>query len=228
MSDNMRLDKLLVECKYGSRKEVQKFIRRGYVFVNGSQIIKPDTKVSPETDEIIFDDELVYFKSKIVLMMNKPKGYVCANKDGLHKTVFELINEPYDRFDLKIAGRLDIDTEGLILLTNDGQYIHSIISPNKDVFKKYYVETKDDFDAKQLLNPMSILDGKNCHYTPMTPKVEQLSDHSFYLYIQEGKFHQVKRMVAHFDNEVTYLKRIAIGDIELDSKLALGEYKEIG
>lgn len=226
LGDMMRLDKVLVNLKYGSRKELQAVIKKGYVTVNNVVIKKPDTKVS-EQDVITLFDEEVYYKEKVVLMLHKPSGYVSANKDGLHKTVFELIDEPYNRFDLNIAGRLDIDTEGLMLLTNDGKYLHNIITPNKDVYKKYYVETKEPFAASKLLKPFEINDGREQPYTPLTPKVEQITDKTFYLSIKEGKFHQVKRMVSHFNNEVTYLKRVAIGEIELDEGLALGEYKEI-
>ncbi len=223
----MRIDKLLVNLKYGSRKEMQTMIRKGYVTVNGNQIKKGDFKVNPEVDKIIYNDQEVYYKEKVVLMVHKPKDYVSANKDGLHKTVFELIQEPYNRFDLNIAGRLDIDTEGLIILTNDGDYLHSLISPKKDVYKKYFVETLNKFDSEKLLTPFEILDGKNQPYTPLTPIVEQLTPNSFYIQIKEGKYHQIKRMVEHFRNEVTYLKRLSIGDIVLDESLAIGEYKEI-
>lgn len=223
----MRLDKLLVNLKYGSRKEIQTVIRKGYATVNGEIVKKVDYKVDILNDKIVFMDEEVYYKETVILMLNKPKGYVSANKDGLHKTVFELIEEPYTRFDLNIAGRLDIDTEGLMILTNNGEYLHSLISPKKDVYKKYYVETRSEFDADCLLTNFEILDGKNNPYKPLLPKVEKIDECSFYLYIKEGKFHQVKRMVAHFDNEVTYLKRVAIGDIVLDESLKLGEYKEI-
>lgn len=223
----MRLDKLLVNLKYGSRKEIQKAIKKGYCEINGEIVKKADYKVDVTNDQIIFLDDEVYYKEQVILMLNKPKGYVSANKDGLHKTVFELIKEPYTRFDLNIAGRLDIDTEGLMILTNDGEYLHSLISPNKDVYKKYFVETKTEFDCKKLLKNYQILDGRNYPYTPSKPKVEQLSDNTFYLEIKEGKFHQVKRMVSHFNNEVTYLKRVSIGDIVLDNELGIGEYKEI-
>jgi 16S rRNA pseudouridine516 synthase len=223
----MRVDKLLVNLKYGSRKMIHTMIKRKRISVNDEIITKLDFKVDENKDQIKVDDEIVFYRDKVVLMVNKPKDYVSANKDGLHKTVFELIGEPYNRFDLNIAGRLDIDTEGLIILTNDGEYLHSLISPKKDVYKKYYVETLNSMDPTKLLQKYEILDGKNCLYTPLTAKVEKLDSNSFYLYIKEGKYHQVKRMVEHFRNEVTYLKRLAIGDIVLDESLKLGEYKEI-
>jgi len=223
----MRLDKFLSNLKYGTRNEIKKAIKYGLVSIEGKPNIEAKTIVNPSVDKVYFDDKLVFYKEKILLMLHKPKGYISANKDGLHKTVVDLIGEPYSRFDLNIAGRLDIDTEGLILLTNDGVLLHDLISPKKDVYKKYYVEVDKAFDSRKLLSPMKILDGASHEYVPMTPKVERISDVSFYLQIKEGKFHQVKRMCEYYGVKVEYLKRIAIGDIELDPNLQLGEYKEI-
>lgn len=224
----MRLDKLLVERKYGSRKEMQTAIRKGLVQVNDVVVKDPSTHIDHLHDYVVFNGLVVAMKSVVTLMMNKPQNYVCANKDGLHKTVFDLLQEPYTRYDLNIAGRLDIDTEGLIILTNDGDYLHSIISPKKDVYKTYFVRTKMPFHNPEILNSTyQILDGRNQPYTPMESNVEVVNETDFYLSIKEGKYHQVKRMVAHFGNEVVYLKRIRIGDIVLDETLGLGEYKEL-
>lgn len=223
----MRIDKLLSNLKYGTRSEIKKALKNHLVEVNKEVILDPKHNVNPDLDHITFRNEVVYYKESVLLMMNKPSGYVSANKDNLNKTVLELIKEPYTRFDLKIAGRLDKDTEGLLLLTNNGELIHNIISPNKDVYKKYFVRVDAGFDATSLLSKMEIYDGNDRLYIPKTPKVEQLTDTEFYLYIKEGKFHQVKRMCKYFDREVMYLKRVAIGDIELDETLQLGEYKEI-
>ncbi len=222
----MRLDKMLVYLKYGSRKEIQKIIKNKRVKVNNEIIIDPSKKLHPNIDEVLLDDELVIYKENILLMLHKPKGYVCANKDGLHKTVFELIEEPYTRLKLNIAGRLDIDTEGLVLLTDNGELLHELISPSKNIYKTYLVRTKLPFDANVLDSNFTILDGKNNPYEPLKPFVEQINEYEFYLSIKEGKFHQVKRMVKHFNNEVIYLKRIAFGDILLGD-LEIGKYKEI-
>ena len=223
----MRIDKLLSNMKYGTRKEVGKSIKKGYLKINGKVVKDNSFKVNPIEDNVVFHDEIVVYKENILLMLNKPKGYVSANYDALHPTVLDLIDEPYSRLDLKIAGRLDIDTEGLLLLTDSGEMIHNLISPKKDVYKKYFVRTKEPFDPTKLLWDFEILDGKNQPFKPLTPIVEKLTDNEFYLSIKEGKFHQVKRMVAHFNNEVTYLKRVSVGDIILDEELKLGEYKEI-
>ncbi len=221
----MRLDKYLSNLKYGTRKEVTKVIKKGFVKVN-DEVVKSGTYQVKEDDVVLFYDEQVYYNDSLILMVNKPKGYVSANKDNLHKTVLDLIEEPYNRFDLNIAGRLDIDTEGLVLLTNDGKLLHNIISPNKDVYKKYYVEVDKKLNLSKFDKPFEIKDAKDHLYTPALPKYEEINDTSFYLLIKEGKFHQVKRMCEHFGSNVTYLKRVGIGDLELGD-LELGQYKEI-
>ncbi len=224
----MRIDRFLANLKYGTRKEIQKAIKYQQVYVNNELVKSIALKIDPVFDIVTFNDEKVFYKETILLMMNKPKGYVSANKDGKNKTVFELIDLPYSRFDLKIVGRLDMDTEGLLLLTNDGKLLHNIISPNKDVYKKYFVRIDQPMkNINKLTEEYEILDGRNYLFIPATPKVEKISDTEFYLSIKEGKFHQVKRMVEYFNRKVVYLKRVQIGDIKLDENLKLGEYKEI-
>lgn len=223
----MRLDRYLANLKYGTRNEISKDIKNKKVTVNGEVIKDTRYKVDTANDKVEYYGEEVFYKETILIMLNKPAGVISANKDGLHKTVLDFINEPYSRFDLRIAGRLDIDTEGLILLTNDGKLLHKIISPNKDVYKKYYVEVESKFDCNKLLKEFEIKDGRDIPFTPLLPKVEQISDTKFYLSIKEGKFHQVKRMVEHFNNKVVYLKRVSIGNIVLDETLEKGRFKEI-
>ncbi len=223
----MRLDRYLANLKYGTRNEITKKIKSKKVTVNGKVITESRYKVDTKNDLVTLEGIEIFYKETVLLMVHKPAGVISANKDGLHETVLDLIGEPYNRFDLRIAGRLDIDTEGLILLTNDGKLLHKIISPNKDVYKKYYVKTESKFDSKKLLKQFEIKDGRDIMFTPLLPKVEQISDNEFYLSIKEGKFHQVKRMVEHFNNKVVYLKRVSIGNIELDKDLEKGRYKEI-
>jgi len=222
----VRIDKMLSNLKYGSRKEIDKAIREKRVKINGEVCKSAKVKVDPKKDEVIFDGEVVYYEESILLMLNKPKGYVSANHDDLHPTVFDFVYDPYHRFDLNIAGRLDIDTEGLLLLTNDGQILHEIIHPSKNVYKEYYVTVDQPFDPSLLLEEMVIMDGNNAPYTPMKPEVEVVDDLHFYLRIKEGKFHQVKRMVAHHGREVIALKRTKIGALSLGD-LPLGEMVEV-
>ena len=128
----MRIDKLLSNLKYGSRNDIKKLIKKNMVKVNGSIITDSSIDVL-ETDEILVNNELVFHKEKFLLILNKPSGFVSANKDNLHKTVIDLIKEPYSRYELNICGRLDIDTVGLVLITNDGAIMHKIISPKSDI-----------------------------------------------------------------------------------------------
>jgi len=160
-------------------------------------------------------------------MLNKPSDVVCANKDNLHKTVVDLIKEPYNRYELNICGRLDIDTLGLVLITNSGKLMHKIISPNSNIDKTYYVEYSGNMDKLALESPITLKDGNNDEYTTMGSKVEILGDNSCLITIHEGKFHQVKRMFEYINCKVELLKRIRIGNVYLDDNLKPGEYKEI-
>ena len=160
-------------------------------------------------------------------MLNKPSGVVSANKDNLHKTVIDLIKEPYNRYELNICGRLDIDTVGLVLITNDGALMHKIISPKKNIDKTYYVEYSGTINKTALESPLELIDGNNELYTTKGSKVEILGDNSCNITISEGKFHQVKRMFEKIECKVTYLKRIRIGNITLDESLNEGDYIEI-
>ncbi len=222
----MRVDKILVNLKYGSRKEIKNIVKKKRVKVNDEIIKDSSLNIDPNKDIIKLDDEVIIYKENILLMLHKPSGYVSANHDSLHETVFELLDEPYSRMNLNIAGRLDIDTEGLLLLTDNGELLHDLISPSKDIYKTYLVRTNQPFKPKKLLKEFEILDGRNRPYIPLKPFVEVINDYEFYLSIKEGKFHQVKRMVNHFGVEVIYLKRVAYGDILLGD-LKKGDYKEV-
>lgn len=222
----MRIDKLLSNLKYGSRNDIKKLIKKNMVKVNGSIITDSSIDVL-ETDEILVNNELVFHKEKFLLMLNKPSGFVSANKDNLHKTVIDLIKEPYSRYELNICGRLDIDTVGLVLITNDGAIMHKIISPKSNIDKTYYVEYSGTLNKTALESPLELLDGNNEKYTTKGAKLEILGDNKCNITISEGKFHQVKRMFESVGCKVTYLKRISIGNITLDPSLKEGEYIEI-
>ena len=160
----MRLDKLLSNLKYGSRSEIKESCKKRLVKVNGNIITDSSFDVV-ENDEIYYADEKVFHKEKFLLMLNKPSGVICANKDNLHKTVINLIEEPYNRYELNICGRLDIDTVGLVLITNDGSLMHKIISPKNDIDKTYYVEYSGAINKTALESPLELLDGNNEKYT---------------------------------------------------------------
>lgn len=221
----MRLDKLLAHMNYGSRKEVKEWIRKGFVSVNGSIIKDDDFKVAEETDEIVFLNETIHYESKIYLMMNKPKGVVSATFDSKEKTILDLI-EGYDQRVLFPVGRLDKDTTGLLVITNDGQLAHQLLSPSKHVQKSYAVT----FTGKKKLSMVDefqkgivLEDGYQC----LPAKLEFVADNKALITIMEGKFHQVKRMFASVGLEVIELKRISFGGLTLPKDLELGKYRKL-
>ncbi|MCR5461876.1 MAG: rRNA pseudouridine synthase [bacterium] len=222
----MRLDKLLSNLKYGSRREIRDYCKNKRVKVNDKVITDVSFDVS-EKDVITFDEIEVFHKDTFLLMLNKPSGVVSANKDNLHKTVIDLIKEPYNRYELNICGRLDIDTVGLVLITNDGALMHKIISPKNDIDKTYYVEYSGTIDKTALESPLELLDGNNELYRTKGSKVEILGKNECNITISEGKFHEVKRMFEKIGCKVTYLKRIRIGNVTLDESLNEGDYIEI-
>ncbi len=225
----MRLDRFLAECGVGTRSEVKKLIRKGAVSLNGASQSKADAVVSPESDEVFVFGEKVIYREFIYLMLNKPAGYISATRDGKTPTVLELVPEEYLHFEPFPVGRLDIDTEGLLLLTNDGDLAHRLLSPKKHIPKTYIAEIEKPIkpeDIEAFSEGIILDDG----YKTMPAKLTSKSDNSPYfaeVVINEGKFHQVKRMFESVGNKVLYLKRIKMNDLELDEKLELGEVREL-
>ncbi len=225
----MRLDKLLAHCGYGTRKEVKDIIKKGFVSVNGKIEKKDKTQVDPDKDEVIVDGEVLHYEEYVYYMLNKPDGYVSATEDNVHKTVIELIDDYY-RDDIFPVGRLDIDTEGLLLITNDGQLSHSLLSPKKHCPKVYYAKikgivTKEDVEAFK--NGIVIDDGYLCQSAILNILSSENGNSEIEVEIYEGKFHQVKRMFLAVGKEVTYLKRIRMKNLHLDPSLELGEYRRL-
>lgn len=215
----MRLDKYLADMSIGTRSEVKELIRKGHVKVNDKVIKTSDYKVNQD-DLIYLDDELIKYVEYEYIILNKPSGYLSATEDKYDKTVMELINS--NRKDLSPVGRLDKDTEGLLLITNDGQLNHKLLDPKNHVSKKYYVEVDNLLvdNAKELLeNPMDLGD-----FITKGGTFEKINDTSAYLTISEGKFHQVKRMFEKIGSNVTYLKRIEFKNLNLNG-LEIGEYR---
>lgn len=223
----MRLDNFLNKALSISRSEASKIIKDKKIIVNDKVVTKKDTYIDEQKDVIKYNDEVITYKEFIYIMLNKPKGYLSATRDLKEKTVIDLIDIKREIFPV---GRLDKDTEGLMLLTNNGEYAHYLTSPNHHVEKKYYVEVEYDIkdeDIPLFCNGLEIRDGKDKLYITKQAKLEKLTSNSCYVYITEGKFHQIKRMFEKLDNKVTYLKRIQFGDIKLDETLQLGEYREL-
>ncbi|MBN3491169.1 rRNA pseudouridine synthase [Acholeplasma equirhinis] len=223
----MRLDKILSNLKYGSRTEIKTLIKRGLISVNEKIVKHADMQIDPNKDQIVVDQETVFYKETIILAMHKPAGYLSANQDKNDPVVIDLIKKPYDRFDFKIAGRLDKDTEGLLILTTDGEIQHEITHPKKHLDKVYEATLDLDFTeaAKlQLLEGVELKDPDGKIYFTNAKKLNYNSN-KVEITIDEGKFHQVKKMFESVGFKVTYLKRIQIGELKLD--LEKGTYKEI-
>ena len=229
MAKKQRIDKILSNLGYGSRSEIKKYCKQGSVVVNGSEVSNPGTQVDTENDEILFNGEEVIYREYIYLMMNKPDGYVSATTDKYDPTVLDLIDLSYLAFEPFPVGRLDKDTEGLLVLTNDGKLSHRVLSPKKHVPKTYYakidgVVTEEDVEA--FLEGVVLDDG----YKTMPSQLNILKsddESEIELTIHEGKFHQVKRMFESVGKRVVYLKRLSMGNLKLDESLELGEYREL-
>lgn len=210
MAMAVRLDKFLSHMGYGTRNEVKNIIKNGWVTVDGETIKKADFQVK-EDQTVYVDDVPVSYVRYEYYILNKPAGYVSATEDNLYPTVMELI--PSIRNDLYPVGRLDLDTEGLLLVCNDGQLTHELLSPKKHVLKKYYVEFEGSLPENAIdifAQPMDLDD-----FVTKPAQLEVLDQDKAYLTISEGKFHQVKRMFQKVGCEVTYLQRVCFGPLEL-------------
>lgn len=229
MAKKERIDKILSNLGYGTRKELKKIIRDGSVTVNGETVKDSGFKLDPDKDAITIYDEEVYYKEHIYLMLNKPAGYISATEDYLHDTVLDLIEDKDKVFDIFPVGRLDKDTEGLLILTNDGQLAHRVLSPRRHVKKLYYAEIQGEVgeEDSRLFSEGVVLDDG---YKTLPARLEILSSgdvSEINVEIVEGKYHQVKRMFEAVDKSVIYLKRMRMGELELDPELEYGEYREI-
>ena len=229
LSKKQRIDKILSNLGYGSRSELKKFCKNGLVKVNGKVINNPGVQVDVENDEIIFDGEKVTYKEFIYLMLNKPDGYISATFDKRDPIVLDLIDKEDLVFEPFPVGRLDKDTEGLLVLTNDGQLAHRVLSPKKHVPKTYYAKIEGivtEEDIKAFAKGVTLDDGYETMPAELIIlKSDEISE--IELTIHEGKFHQVKRMFESVDKKVIYLKRLSMGKLKLDENFALGEYREL-
>lgn len=226
----MRLDRFLsAGLGLGSRNDVKKMIRAGRVSVIGIEgaKLRPETGIDEENAKVYVDGELMRYRKYIYLMLNKPAGVVSATSDRHYKTVTDLLPDEYRHFEPFPVGRLDIDTEGLCLLTNDGALAHRLLSPKKHVPKLYYAEINmpvTDDDIAAFKNGITLDDGYSC----MTAELNRGEGaRCVYVRIFEGKFHQVKRMFEAVGKSVVYLKRIQIKNLRLDDDLDLGEIREL-
>ncbi len=224
----MRLDKYLSDMGMGTRKEVKSFIRKGRVKLNDNIVKQSNIKVDLKKDKVSFNNEIIQYQEFFYYMLNKPSGVVSATKDSIHKTVIDLIDERESK-NLFPVGRLDIDTEGLLLLTNDGQLAHKLLSPKNKVDKTYYAKIDGFVSQEDKLAFQQGLDIGAGYITMPARLLILVSDSvsEIELTICEGKYHQVKRMFKAMDKEVIYLKRISMASLKLDSKLELGQYRRL-
>ena len=227
----IRLDKFLSEMSGWTRSEVKKIVRTGSVTVDGNEVKKPETKIDEKLSIVRVDGRQIKYNKYEYYMLNKPKGFVSATTDREHKTVVDIISSS-EKNDLFPVGRLDIDTEGLLLITNDGELAHRLLSPKNHVEKTYYVEVSgilDDADVDAVEKGLDIGEEKNTIPAKMEILKTDIQNNisSCYLTIHEGKFHQVKRMMKKLGKTVTYLIRVSMGSLILDSKLKKGNYRKL-
>lgn len=226
----LRIDKMLSEMTSGSRGEVKKWIRQGRVYVNGCCTTKPEYKVDVQSDEVVLDGETITYQQYEYYMLNKPAGYVCATRDNLHPVVTDLIRDS-KRNDLFPVGRLDIDTVGLLLITNDGELSHCLLSPKKHVDKLYRATIQgilETEDVRRLEEGMDI--GDDTKTLPARVEAYQvLSENKTQvdLVIHEGRYHQVKRMFGALNKPVLTLERLKMGKVSLDPGLKRGQYRAL-
>lgn len=225
----IRLDRIICDAGLASRREAARLIKSGFVAVNGKTASSGAEKFDPASAEIIVGGKMLVYKNMRYLMMNKPAGVVSSTEDPDERTVLDLLDDVTRRCGLFPAGRLDKDAEGLLILTDDGDYAHRILSPSKKVFKTYYAETDgflNESDAEAFQNGIILKDGLRC--LPAFLEIIHSGEKSAaYVRIREGKYHQVKRMLASLGKPVTYLRRESIGGLGLDASLQPGEYREM-
>ena len=217
-----RLDKIIANRGIASRREVKELVRQGRVLVDGVPAAAPDMKISPETAAITVDGMPVCGERYLYLLLHKPAGVLTATEDKRQPTVLDLVPEFWRRRGLAPVGRLDKDTEGLLLLTNDGELTHRLLSPKYHVDKVYYARvegTPDAADAAAFAAGLRLDDGRQC----LPARLEPLGPGECLVTLREGKFHQVKRMLAARGKPVLYLKRLAMGPLQLEVGLMPGQ-----
>ena len=239
----MRLDKFLSNMGLGSRKDVHKIIASGAVMIDGNICKSRDAQFDENTAKVTVNGEYIPYKPFVYIMVNKPAGYLSSTEDGSGPVVTDLLSGAYNSYKLGVCGRLDKDAEGLLLLTNDGDFIHRVISPEKHVGKQYYVKLKREITTRDVVQfecGIKLADGtqlKPAKLKKVNIEIsgietepgakKDLNTPEASVTITEGKFHQVKKMFLATGNEVLYLKRLSIGALRLDETLKTGEFKEL-
>lgn len=221
----MRIDKFLGVTGQATRTEAKKLIRSGAVTVNGVAVRSADTKLDPEVDKVFFCGKEVIYRKYTYILMNKPQGVVSATEDGRDKTVIDLLPDDMRKTDLFPCGRLDKNTLGLMLITDNGDLAHRLLSPKSHVEKRYYFKSKfpiTEIEAKRFENGLVLEDG----YETKPAKIELLENgDEGVITLVEGKYHQIKRMLEALNNKITYLERISFGPLLLDEGLERGQWR---
>lgn len=221
----MRIDKFLSNMGIATRTESSKAARQGGILVNGAAVKKADVHIDPEKDVVTYLGRKIEYRKYTYILMNKPDGVVSATEDGRDKTVIDLLPEELQKLNLFPCGRLDKHTLGLVMLTDDGDLAHRLLSPKHHVKKKYYFESKfplTDDEISYLEKGATLEDG----YITKPSEIELFEDKkSGHITLIEGKYHQIKRMLESVNNKITYLERITFGPLVLDEKLARGEWR---
>lgn len=223
-----RLDKIIASQGKYSRSEVKKLVKAGLVAVNGTVVRASDIKCDVSKDSIVVDGESLNYKKYLYIMLNKPKGVISATEDPTQKTVIDLVPSELKRAGLFPAGRLDGDTTGFVLITDDGDFAHRILSPKNHIMKTYHATLRQSLTEDDILKfkqGLTLGDGTKCleAYVRMLPDKENVAE----VIICEGKYHQVKRMFASLGNKVLELRRVKMGELMLDENLAEGECREL-
>ena len=223
----IRLDKFLSDATAYSRKDVRTLVKRKAVSVNGTAARMPDMKIDETKDTVCVDGEIVRYRKFVYIMLNKPQGYLSATEDDRDPVVVELIPEELKHFAPFPVGRLDKDTEGLLLLTNDGQFDHELMSPRKNLVKRYCAELDLPAEKADIELFASGMEFKEFTAKPALLEIDPDDPRKVYVEISEGKYHQVKRMCERAGKNVLFLKRIAIGPLQLDETLPCGQAREL-
>ena len=227
----MRIEKFLADMGYGSRKEVKQLLQSGFVWINGVPCRKAGSQVDPTQDEVQVGDTRVRYQKYAYYLLNKPEGIISATEDGYHQTVVDWMGEEYAHWELFPVGRLDIDTTGLLLMTNNGQLAHQLLSPKKKVSKLYQATIQGivtQADVQQFADGLDLGDFVTLPAQLMILSVdEQRQQSQIQVEIWEGKFHQVKRMFEAVGKTVMQLHRLSMGPLQLDANLATGEWREL-
>lgn len=227
----MRLDKFLVESGFGSRSQVKQLLKKGQVWVNGAAVTSAKTQINERSDQIVVDGQTLVYEKFVYYLLNKPKGVISATEDDRHKTVLDLLDDTARQKEVFPVGRLDVDTHGLLLLTNNGQLSHAMLSPKRHVAKVYQAQVAGLMDQADVERFAQGIELKDFTCQPAQLEIIERDEGAqtslVRITLSEGKFHQVKRMVLACGKEVIDLQRLSMGPLQLDPNLELGQWRRL-